>query len=247
LSQGGKHESLGGWRTEREAAEAYDRAARYFFREHADLNFPERRLGADSPADIRRLARLVHKKRNRTSKYLGVWHDGDRRSAGRAWIAELTPSKRKHRFLGSWKTELDAARAYDRAARFYFGSAAELNLPDEELEPADAATLASEALKEAKAVYSSQYRGVHWSQRDQYWVAQTKDRGRSVVLGTFKHEDEAARAYDAESIKLRGVRARLNFHPLTGEPIWGKRIAEVMPERGRRDPSPVRRGSRPSR
>jgi hypothetical protein len=247
LSHEGRHESLGGWRTQREAAEAYDRASSYFFGKQAALNFPERRLGPEAPAELRRLARLVHKKRNRTSKYLGVWHHGNRSSGGRPWIAELTPAMRKHRFLGSWKTELAAARAYDRAARFYFGSLAELNLPNEDLEPADAAALASEAIKEAKAAYTSQYRGVSWSERDQHWIAQTKHRGRNLVLGTFKLEDEAARAYDAKSIQLRGVRARLNFHPVTDEPIWGKRVAEVLSERGLRSPSPSRPRSRPSR
>src|ERR1035438_9760997 len=54
------------------------------------------------------------------SKYKGVnLHSGK-------WRAVITPNK-KHIYLGSFASEVDAARAYDRAAVEYFGEFARTN------------------------------------------------------------------------------------------------------------------------
>jgi hypothetical protein len=58
------------------------------------------------------------------SKYKGVsWHKGDGR-----WHARIYHNGRCHH-LGRFRREIDAARAYDRAARRLHGSFASLNFP----------------------------------------------------------------------------------------------------------------------
>ncbi len=62
---------------------------------------------------------------NGTSKYRGV------RYSKNAWQSEIMVD-RKYIYLGRFKSEEDAARAYDAAATMYFKSDARLNLPETE-------------------------------------------------------------------------------------------------------------------
>jgi hypothetical protein len=224
FNHGRKHESLGGWLTQHKAAEAYDRAARFFLGDQAQLNFPARRLQPMSPSELRRMSTVERKAQTTTSKYVGVHFRG----GIRPWLAELAPPGKKHRGLGSWRSELDAARAYDRAAHFYFGGDAELNLPDENLEPADAPTLAAEARREFKASCTSEYVGVAWDRRQQLWRALSRRGTTTFYLGGYQRELDAALAYDAKSVDFGDRFARVNFHPETGERTWGKRIVDLL-------------------
>lgn len=66
--------------------------------------------------------RISHK----TSRYKGVhWH---RRL--KKWAAQITCDKKTYH-LGYFTEEIDAAKAYDRAARKYHGAFASLNFPDD--------------------------------------------------------------------------------------------------------------------
>lgn len=59
------------------------------------------------------------------SKYKGIHLDKTRRK----WHASITFAKKKIH-LGYFRSEIDAARAYDRAARKYHGEFASLNFPE---------------------------------------------------------------------------------------------------------------------
>lgn len=63
--------------------------------------------------------------------------------------------------------------------------------------------------KVTRGVPSSQYKGVY--KKRSRWAARIAVNGETTWLGTFKTEEEAARAYDAAAKRLHGEFARLNF------------------------------------
>ena len=105
----GRREYLGTHQTKEAAARAYDGAARYYFGEYAWLNFPD---------EIHPYQPVLQ-----TSRFRGVSRHGNR------WEALLTVKKVRI-FRARFDDEIDAARAYDKAARKHLGDAACLNFPD---------------------------------------------------------------------------------------------------------------------
>ncbi len=58
---------------------------------------------------------------------------------------------------------------------------------------------------------SSQFIGVSFNKSHRYWGVQIKVNGKTIWLGSFDSEIDAAHAYDAAAIKYRGEFAHLNF------------------------------------
>lgn len=58
---------------------------------------------------------------------------------------------------------------------------------------------------------TSKYKGVCWYSRERRWVSKIGFGGKKILLGYYKDEKEAARAYDIEAQKLYGDFAVLNF------------------------------------
>lgn len=93
-------------------------------------------------------------------------------------------------------TELQAALDYNRMAAERFGLNACINTLPAGIEP---------TVHTAK---SSQFRGV--SKRANGWEASTEVDGKSVYLGTYATEADAARAYNEGVLRIRGEGAKLN-------------------------------------
>ncbi len=57
---------------------------------------------------------------------------------------------------------------------------------------------------------SSKYKGVNFFKRDKRWYAHITTKGKMRHIGSFKTEEEAARAYNGEAEKFYGEFALLN-------------------------------------
>lgn len=60
---------------------------------------------------------------------------------------------------------------------------------------------------------ASRYRGVTWCAQTGRWRAQVKSGGKFRHVGRFDREEDAARAFDREALRLWGDAAFLNFPP----------------------------------
>jgi hypothetical protein len=111
LNHSGTCKWLGRFATRKEAAAAYDDAARRYFGNYANVNGVS--CGYTSPLGMRR---------NNTSGFRGVcWIKRQR-----CWRACIYVNP-KYVYLGYYSDKKDAARAYNRAARKYFGPRAYQN------------------------------------------------------------------------------------------------------------------------
>jgi len=67
---------------------------------------------------------------------------------------------------------------------------------------------------------SSKYKGISWREDRKKWAVRIMTDGKTINLGCYKDEVEAARAYDKAARKLHGQFASLNFpkHPTEPRP-----------------------------
>ena len=72
----------------------------------------------------------------------GVFHSGYRADHATPWRSHIEVDGTNH-FLGSFATAEEAALAFDKAARKFYGRRAKVNFPDPKASVADAAENAS--------------------------------------------------------------------------------------------------------
>jgi hypothetical protein len=114
---------IGAFADEEEAAEARDRVWLHMGGDPQLVNFPDREL---EPASLEAMREEVRRafKENTSSQYTGVCLN---RQTGE-WMANITVDGQHHR-LGNFKNEVDAAKAYDEAAKRLGAKRAKLNFP----------------------------------------------------------------------------------------------------------------------
>ncbi|MCR4303214.1 MAG: AP2 domain-containing protein [Gallionella sp.] len=131
---------------------------------------------------------------NRSAFYKGV------RWVGRKWQAQITINGTT-KSLGSFKTQLDAAMAYNNAATKAFGKFAKLN---------DLSQLAPNDESIPDLPKNCEYRGVHRVKNYQQWIASCSKNDKKQYLGSYNNPEDAARAYDS-FVKKHGLDRPLNF------------------------------------
>ncbi len=124
----GKPIYLGCFLTELEAVKVYDENAILYHGEFAATNVDLGLITEEELMDVELNKHNTHKRKNVWySNYAGV--SREKNSNKNPWRAYIT-FKGKHIRLGGFKTEEEAALAYDKKARELFGNAAKVNFPD---------------------------------------------------------------------------------------------------------------------
>jgi hypothetical protein len=58
--------------------------------------------------------------------------------------------------------------------------------------------------------HTSKFKGVHHHARNNSWISQIKVKGKNIHIGSFRREEEAARAYNQKATEMNGEFAYLN-------------------------------------
>lgn len=124
---------------------------------------------------------------------------------GGYWKAQIVVNGVLH-YLGSFRTDLDAAAAYNVAAKKHFGEFAHLN--DLSLKASD---LVSNERRQIARATPSGFKGVTFDASRQKWMAQLVRKGVTHLKRRFATAEEAARAYDSIARQIYGANAVTNF------------------------------------
>lgn len=132
----------------------------------------------------------VKQRNGYTSQYKGVHYD----ARSRKWVAEIT-SNGKRFLLGSFRSEIEAAKSYNDASTLLHGEFCLLNDLSNHIE--------TPAIIKPPPPKTSAYRGVYFAKDRGKWRAVITLGGKKINLGSFSTEEEAAAAYERASMSPR--------------------------------------------
>jgi len=151
-------------------------------------------------------------------------------------VRVFDPALRKMRAFGVFTDAVAAAMQYDSVSLQLRGARARLNFATgEDGKPDPSRPAQRPKPTEGAQRFTSRYLGVYYVVGKRAWRARIVHGGKRHSLGTFPKEDDAAAAYDAAAVEMRGAGAVLNFH----------RCADGQPDKGR--PTGARVNGRPRR
>ena len=187
----GKKTYLGSFTSEKAAARAWNDRARELGRE--DLNDVSDGEDEEEDEEEEEEEEDEMQERGYTSAYRGVhWNKKARR-----WICNITVDG-KPKYVGSFTSEKDAARAWNDRAREM--GREDLNDVSEDEDEDEDEVEDDEEVEERG--YTSAYRGVHWVKSNRRWRASVWVDGKTKHLGTFTSEKAAARAWNDRAREL---------------------------------------------
>jgi hypothetical protein len=144
---------IGCYEAEEDAARAYDCAAVQALGSGAERNFPGEVI-SELPVTVGE-----EQKQRSSSRYKGViWDKASSSWNVRLWLG---PQAKRNRYVGSYASEEDAARAFDCAAVQAHGPGAKRNFPGEAICEMPV-RVGEERQEERKQRTSSRYMGVTW-------------------------------------------------------------------------------------
>eukprot|EP00192_Tetraselmis_astigmatica_P000159 CAMPEP_0117665736 /NCGR_PEP_ID=MMETSP0804-20121206/9980_1 /TAXON_ID=1074897 /ORGANISM="Tetraselmis astigmatica, Strain CCMP880" /LENGTH=1337 /DNA_ID=CAMNT_0005473191 /DNA_START=336 /DNA_END=4349 /DNA_ORIENTATION=+ len=118
--------------------------------------------------------------------------------------------------LGHFKTEQEAAIAWDQEARIAFGpNPQHLNFPQQgslqDSQGMEGHSGSRPGSPKAEPYRSSKFRGVSRGRGKKKWRAMIQHQKKQIHVGYYDSGNEAARAYDREAVRLLGADAVTNF------------------------------------
>lgn len=117
-------------------------------------------------------------------------------------------------YIGTFPDKRDAAIAYDICARDFHGEFAKTNIRDATSEEIARIKKSIDSLNFKRTNRTSRYRNVYRLKKDSFtakpWIATYSLNRKTKSIGSFKTEEEAARAADNKAIEL-GRLDKLNF------------------------------------
>ncbi|KAM0873823.1 hypothetical protein ACQ4PT_037827 [Festuca glaucescens] len=151
------------------------------------------------------------------TEFRGVYLKSSGRYGAQIWDSKS--QGKPQRWLGSFDTAEEAARAYDATAVRLRGAAAATNFEQTPTSSADDAGItvhfpSSQLKRKARPDAGTEFRGVYLKSSGRYGaqIWDSKSQGKPQRwLGSFDTAEEAARVYDATAVRVRGAAAATIF------------------------------------
>ena len=190
---------------EREAAIAYDIKSKEFFGEFSCVNISD--ASKEEIEKINEILKNPKKNYNCSSKYLGVHKNKKNR-----WLAQfkiIKDGKRYSIHIGSFKEELDAAKAYniykEKNNDFKKRPSNDIEISHLDRERIESYIFGNKIIENPLSKY------LNVTKMRNKWQTSISINKKRVHIGTYNTEKEAAIAYNKKAIELFGDEAKLNI------------------------------------